>query len=451
MKTRTTKKTVSKSTDSQDEPAVTGKSLAPNNNNPPMLFILPEDRSADSRIVSLPHPVTKTRNRYFSCPELGLYEFTRIAAPKKSPSSWLLAPNVIAAQGGQQEEHGINEEEFKKGGTNVGTGYTIEQPDLFLATPMDPLFFLLPALASDTVESNKRLFLSIDDHIDTLSESSRQLKYVLRAEKLRKTMGHRADAVCDSVEAGDEKMYRLSEARLTKELISKARSMVKKGLPASMEQKFVQEALQAPVAIIKNEEVVEPVSEQTETLLSQVTTDSQDSVPASLPTGDSQASQATGTAIFTEATSFSTVTSAGAPSVAPSDEVLHLLRIKTALDFICSSYIPVALRTRVQALLSSPESPLDLSLLDTHLKHLAVLRKEAQALRSLSDNISRKRTNVDDEEAEEARAEKKRKKDEEEAKKKNQSRGVKQLSKVNTTGMKKMSSFFTKAPAKTAK
>ncbi|KAH0391702.1 hypothetical protein KCU89_g14234, partial [Aureobasidium melanogenum] len=63
-------------------------------------------------------------------------------------------------------------------------------------------------------------------------------------------------------------------------------------------------------------------------------------------------------------------------------------------------------------------------------------------------NISRKRSTMNDEEAEEREATKRRKKEEEEAKKKNMSRGVKQLGKVNTTGMMKLSSFFTKAPAK---
>lgn len=63
-------------------------------------------------------------------------------------------------------------------------------------------------------------------------------------------------------------------------------------------------------------------------------------------------------------------------------------------------------------------------------------------------SFSRKRGIEDDVEAEE-RAEKKRKLEEEEKRKKaSQSRGVKELSKVDVKGMKKMSSFFTKMPAK---
>ncbi|KAJ6166653.1 hypothetical protein N7470_002100 [Penicillium chermesinum] len=70
------------------------------------------------------------------------------------------------------------------------------------------------------------------------------------------------------------------------------------------------------------------------------------------------------------------------------------------------------------------------------------MRAEALASRKMSD-FTRKR-GLDDEEVE-ARAEKKRKKEEEEKKAKaSESRSVKNLKKVNTTGMKKMSDFFKK-------
>ena len=53
---------------------------------------------------------------------------------------------------------------------------------------------------------------------------------------------------------------------------------------------------------------------------------------------------------------------------------------------------------------------------------------------------------MEDDEAVEARAEKKRKREEEEKRKKSESRALKDLKKVNTKGMKKLSSFFTKKP-----
>ena len=87
---------------------------------------------------------------------------------------------------------------------------------------------------------------------------------------------------------------------------------------------------------------------------------------------------------------------------------------------------------------------IDFKPLETHLAHLNDLKKEAQALRSMSENISRKRGSEDDEEALEKAEAKKRKKEDEEFKKKNTSRGVKALGKADTSGMKKLSSFFTK-------
>ena len=99
------------------------------------------------------------------------------------------------------------------------------------------------------------------------------------------------------------------------------------------------------------------------------------------------------------------------------------------------------LRTPLLALLSARFAPLE-----AHLSSIAALKSEALSLRSLSDNISRKRAVELDEEKIAEREEKKRKKEEEAIKKKNEGRGVKQLKKVDTSGMKKMSSFFTVKP-----
>jgi hypothetical protein len=68
------------------------------------------------------------------------------------------------------------------------------------------------------------------------------------------------------------------------------------------------------------------------------------------------------------------------------------------------------------------------------------LRQDAAAVRSLTD-YSRKR-NIEDEDE---RAEKRRKKEEDDKRKKpTESRGVKNLKKVDVKGMKKMSDFFKK-------
>ena len=91
------------------------------------------------------------------------------------------------------------------------------------------------------------------------------------------------------------------------------------------------------------------------------------------------------------------------------------------------------------------KTPVDFTPLEEHLKHIASLRAEALASRSLSD-FSRKRSTMEDEDAAETKAEKKRKLEEEEKRKKaGESRGVRDLKKVNVTGMKKMSDFFGRA------
>ena len=89
---------------------------------------------------------------------------------------------------------------------------------------------------------------------------------------------------------------------------------------------------------------------------------------------------------------------------------------------------------------------MDFGPLEAHLSHLAKLRQEAVAARSLGD-YSRKRSTLDDDDDEAAeRAEKKRKKEDEDKRKKaGESRGVKNLKKVNVAGMKKMSDFFKKS------
>ena len=85
---------------------------------------------------------------------------------------------------------------------------------------------------------------------------------------------------------------------------------------------------------------------------------------------------------------------------------------------------------------------MDFAPLDAYLARLARLRQEAAAARSAGD-YTRKRA-LDEEEVA-ARAEKKRRRDEEEKRKKaGESRGVRDLKKVSTVGMRKMSDFFKK-------
>jgi hypothetical protein len=130
----------------------------------------------------------------------------------------------------------------------------------------------------------------------------------------------------------------------------------------------------------------------------------------------------------------------------PLDHTTRLLQISTALSFMKESYLPATLALRLDEILASAESPVDFKPLKDRLKEIAELRAQALASRDMS-NFTRKR-GLDDEE-EDTRAEKKRRKDEEEKKAKAaESQAVKNLKKVNTNGMAKMSSFFAKAPPK---
>lgn len=447
--------------------------LPPSAINPPKLFILPTEASPASRIVTLSNPATASPNRYFFCPETGFYEFTKIAAPKKAPRSWLLAPHkavgdvpceTISPSEDPSNQGTGNSDKCDSGEKlsdtpSISKGYVTKSADLFIATPLDIVFVILPALSpisSTSRESQKQLFLSLDDHLDTLSATSPHIKQLLRHSQLQDRISRHMAAICDIVDAGDEKMYRLSQQKLLAVLLSKAERMAIEGLPASMEEKYVRAVLEVPIMSVKRETsdlenatetAPVPVSEGEEPTeyQSQSSTQSPGTTTPSIAINDSQAST---TSISTAASSLVLSTppeiALSKPSITSPEGIPYLLRIRTALTFIFSSYIPPHLHKQLQTLLRDIRSP-DFWPLDAHLSHIASMRSQAQALHSLSDNISRKRGFEGDDEAAEARAEKKRKKEEEEKRKKNESRGIKQLKKVDTTGMKKLSAFFGKA------
>jgi hypothetical protein len=326
-------------------------------------------------------------------------------------------------------------------------GYVTSHADVFIATPFDSLFLVLPALSSYLKGrgDEKALFLTSEDYYDRLYSASPQLRSLLRHENLQKALASRMAAVCDTVEAGDEVMYRLSIEKLLTELFAKCHAMVKAGLPASMEEKLVRKALETPLSTLKRgdssaqheladeEEASGTTTPKTESADSQTTASTADSFSTSV----SDAS--------TAATSIATSPQDPTPIVAP-EGIPSLLRLRTAFDFLTRRYLPPHLTAHLTTLLSKQptNSPLpDFSPLTAHLTHLSTLRAQATAARSL-DDFSRKRS-IEDEEAAMSRADKKRKKEEEEkAKKRNESRGVRELKKVDTKGMKKMSDFFKK-------
>lgn len=408
MKTRTQGKRGAKVVDSPSNETSSPKDIVCDI-NPPVLLVLPKDLSSDARIVTLPDPATDIAGRYVICPDRGPLEFTRIASSKECPTSWLLAPvDVTGSIDSKDSKRGIDNVDKTDKDISIprvnddesdrsSKGYCMDNSDLHIATPIDPIFLLLPILIP--TDDAQQMYLSLEDHLDAWSTRTGAPASLLTSAANTALLITRLKSICETVEAGDELMFRYSETRTAQELFMMAERVVASGLPASLEAKYVQEALCAPSLLVLQGEN-EPESDSNST---------------------------------------------GHPSSTDKNKAIveNLLRLRTALDYILDSYLQPTLRTRFREYFLT-SSICDFSPLTTHLATLEAQRREGQALRSISNNMSRKREH--DEEAEELRAEKRRKKEAEELKKKSASRGAKQLAKIDTSGMKKMSSFFGKKP-----
>jgi hypothetical protein len=401
----------------------------PEQNEPLKLFILPQDSSAEARFLLLQHPRDGNKKRYLFCPTKGLYEFTKINAPSIDPRSILFAPSIQ-----------LESESIAEGGLEVpvqldqSTGYVNKAAEFFVATPFDATFLLLPILMPQ--ETKKSLFQPLDDILEYQLDEDRHLKYVYKHG--RQILENAMDRICDKVEAGEEKMYRLNEEKLVTDIIGRCERVLYNGLPSSMEDKFVNRALEAPVLSIKREDT-DPATNKSSC------GDFTDAEMESFETQSTKASTAAST-VFSEAQSVTTTGTVVEDDV--TTQMQRLQRLRSIFTFITSSYTPIRICTRLMSLLDSDKSVIDFAPLQNHLAGLAKLRAEAAASRSLGD-FSRKR-NLDEEDFNETREEKKRKLAEEEKRKKaGESMGVRALKKVDVSGMKKMSSFFTKAAPKT--
>lgn len=419
----------------QEEPSTTPKLPVPAE-RPSKTFILPTQASDDARFVTLPNPRTEALTRYLFCPETGVYEFTVVASSTQQPRSILFAPKTKSKSG---EEEG--QEESGNTGNAAGTPSIAKTAEIAVATPIDVVFFMIPLLSpsNSTQTQAKKLFQPIDDIIDSHDELPQHLRYVLYHENFRETLQQRVETVCDTVEAGDEKMFRFNETKFLQEMIVKAERMVNQGLPASLEERFIRQALATPMMAVKRE--TNPTATTTSTDTTTTATPSDNTTPATETEPNTDNS--------TPATEPEPEPEpVPVPDEKTDDAIAHLLRLSTALTFLKESYISSTLSTHLDTLLAAPEtSPLDFKPLHERLQHIADLRAEALASRSLGD-FSRKRGAEDFDDISEVRAEKKRREEEEKKKAKaGQSRGVKDLQKVNTSGMKKMSDFFGKSAA----
>lgn len=418
---------------------------------PARILILPKDSSPDARICTFAHPRLATPTRYYYCPTKGLYEFTRISASKGGCNSWLIGRRTALTCDGESRVSVTDTVENPTSSLAtdnideqraVADGYIIDSPELLIATPIDPLFLVIPSFltqssAKKTPQLNS-LFLSSEDLLDGLLAKSKHLEQIIAHRYIRQRMEQRMSCVCDLVEAGDQKMYRLNLDKLLKELLFKARKILTKGLPASMEEKFIRKALEAPVIGVKRMEssFLKDEKEFQEEM------DTVDPIRS-----DAASFESSSTTIRTPVSAASTATDITAPEVEASEnrpiDIPRILRLRTILSFIISTYLPPVIANALTSRLFSTENSLEFTLLDEHLAHLESLKVKALASRPLSD-FSRKRGLEDEgDEAAEIRAEKKRKKDEEDNRNKaGESRGVKNLKKADISGMKKMSAFF---------
>ncbi|KAM0348964.1 hypothetical protein ACHAPU_003898 [Fusarium lateritium] len=416
-RTRSTKAAPADAKASEPKTTTSKFSLSSRAENPSKVFILPSKATSEARIVTLPNPRHGRPARYLVCPETGIYEFTKVATPKTTPRSWLI----------EDTSDSTSAENSNKTGVSMGQ-------DLYLATLIDPLFLVLPALAETQSKGSegKRLFLSSDDHFEKLPEDFSHLSEILRCDKTRKLIESRMAVICDIVEAGDENMFRINENKLANVILEKAKRMCEGGLAPTMEEKFVKKALEAPILVQTRQKTETTTVSKLE---SQSTTAESNDSQSTVATAETEVSQpSTAVTSFTEETVTDNIVSA----IEASTEILELQRLRIAFSFICSSYVAATLTAQLETLLKT-ETIVDFTPLDEYLTKLVKLRAEATAAHSI--DYSRKRGLDEDED--EAFV-KKRKLEEEKKKKSLESRGVRDLKKVNIKGMKKMSDFFKK-------
>lgn len=420
-------------------PAATSKKyrLPPQRDSIPKVFILPDRASQHARIVTLPNPRDQQPSRYLVCPETGIYEFTKVLGPKGAPRSWFIESWEGRAIGKQKHDRVQSQAQILKGAES------------YIASVFDPMFLLLPALADASVgkdsEERKRFFLECDEYFDKLADGSPHLTEVLRWPKVHSLFVERMKTICDVVDAGDGSMFRLNDSKLLKVVMDKAKRLSQGGLPRSMEDKFVTKALQAPILVQKR--ILDAGGAQA-------------SGKPSVESGASTPLTASNESLFTSTSSDAVTSGESQPSTtAPSmveetpeevdvvkatevpPEIVELQRLRASFNLICSRYINAATCVQLrESLLEETGSGVDFKPLDEYLARLVLLRSEAAAARSIRD-YSRKRAR---DEEDDDRAEKKQRLEEEKRRKASESRGVKELKKVNTAGMKKMSDFFRK-------
>lgn len=381
---------------------------------PPRLCVLPKGLSDHARIISLPRKLSMAR--YVLCPERGCFEFTTVGGDKTCQSWLVTSPNL-----GEVEPH-VEEE-----------AYILREPRLLVATPIDPLFLILPMMAAADAKC-PGVFRTITDILydeaTTRWQALRQLLVDSQWHSIVQQLEMAVAEVSELLSLGDEEdaTYRLSSSKLAACLLQKAIRAAEESFPASLEERFVKQAVELPICdVVVYQDAIE----------------SNDSRGSTHPTDASEDTLDSRTTAGPGTTAAASVADPTSSRIEPTENLNSLLRVRTTFDFMLRSYIPPGLHQQINDALSELNGILDFAPLVKYEAQLASRRTELQALRTLSDNISRKRK-LEDEEAADKAEEKRRRKEEEEARKKSVSHGVKKLMKADTSGMKKLSSFFTR-------
>ncbi|KAL1898353.1 hypothetical protein Cpir12675_001979 [Ceratocystis pirilliformis] len=383
--------------------------------NPQHIFVLPKRATPNARIITLPNPRSGKPTRYYACPITGLYEFTQVSSDE--PRSWLIESPTTSVPAVEATKVAHSSELT-----------TISDADLFIATEIDPVFHLISALYKETSSDEKPRYLSADDQLDKIPSDGSHLWSILKWKGMRKIFEDRLSAICTTAELAGETMYCLNEAKLYDLVLSKASRLAENGLPDSLEDKFVTKVLESPMVF--QAAIPGAVLGDTNETSSDSTAPSTDTAKPQ-PFADSESTPAK------PATDIDGFAGGSFVAVKIPEDVLALQRIFIAFKFICSKYVPESLDVSLKMHL---KEKMDFGPLDTYLAKLVKTRSEAVASRS--SDMSRKHPLED---AKDLLQEKKRKVEEEAKKKKLVSRGVKNLKKANTTGMKKLSHFFKKA------
>lgn len=408
----------------------------------PKIFVFPSSNPlipADVTVITLPHPSSHTLSHYLLHSVSGLHEIRRVAYPLSVPRSWLITPDMPQTEdsylikesveeegvGGRKEEELEKEkeedQEREKGKGNerdwLGQGQVVPDSSLYICTPIDPLFLFVEHLTAMTH------YLPLDDIIDPLIESSSHWGKALEpgtgSEALIKS---RIRSICDQVDAGGEPSYRLSKSKLLRAFAGKCEAMIAgNGLPGTMEDEFVRKVLAKPIGSNSAHLMEGKGENKEENELEKGYEPTQE-----LPTDNS----------FDRTINSSPSTTTITPPIPT--EITHLQRIRVASQYL-STYLPPQLAKEFSAHL---EITYDFTPLDIYLSDLAKLKHELSFYRA--GNFSMK-SSIEEQEG--AGMNKKRKREEEEQEKKrkrNLSTGVRNLAKVDTKGMAKMTSFFKK-------